>query len=487
MSNVRKYSTLFLILIIGFQVEAQDVNKDLELPSYADRRYKENWKLSDWSDRDKRAKDWSDMIKTVPLSNNKKIWASFGGQVRGRYMPTINEEFGPENSGLFTLRLRAHADVHFGNNFRVFAEGIYSNTTKDDGSRLGAGTPVTKGAFLNLFAEYKFNVYNKTNLGIWAGRRELQAGHERLLSPGNWLTTRRTFDGAGFYFGNEKDKLTAFVSRPVIPVPDGYTTRDDNTTIWGVRYESSDLPYTTHAGFGVPSWSSFDRTYFEPYIYCLHRQNAVYEEGTANETRYTAGFLLAGPIKRIFNYEIEAMYQFGSFGDQKIAAYSITTEFGVSFPEVKLQPHIWLGFDYSSGDQNPNDGTLGTFNPLFPQVAQFFGEHGAMDRKNLTSLSANVDLTVFKIVKSRLTYWNFQRSSINDAVYNTSNGIMRSGNSNSRDLGDSMQLSTVISLSRHWEICATYNFWVPGQYFWDTQSGAAYTQHFFMITTQFTF
>ncbi|WP_281616118.1 alginate export family protein [Flammeovirga sp. SubArs3] len=486
MVNSKWNICFLLIFLIPLFSEGQD-SLSWPLESYQDRRYKENWKLDDWSERRSRAQDWSDLIKNVPLSNNHKIWASFGGQVRLRYMPTVNEEFMSQNSGLFTFRTRAHADIHFGDNFRVFAEGIYSNTTKDNSDRLGAGTPVTDGAFLNLFAEYRFDLYNNTFMGVWAGRRELQGGHERLLSPGNWLITRRSFDGAGFYVGNKSDKLVAFVSKPVIPVPDGYTTRDENTTFWGVRYESMDVAYSTTAGFGVPSWSSFDRTYFEPYFYGLHRNNAVYEEGTANEQRYTAGFLLAGPIKRIFNYEVEAMYQFGSFGDQNISAYSITTEFGVSFPKVPLQPHVWVGFDYSSGDQNKGDNTLGTFNPLFPQVAQFFGEHGAMDRKNLTSISANIDFTVFKIVKSRLTYWNFQRSSLNDAVYNTSNGILRTGESNSRDLGDSMQLSSVITLNRHWEICATYNFWVPGQYFWDTQSGNAHTQHFFMLTTQFTF
>ncbi|MBD0400026.1 alginate export family protein [Flammeovirga sp. EKP202] len=488
MPKLLKSSALVLILLSDvIVVIGQELETIYPLPSYADRRYKEVWKLEEWSDRDARAQDWSDVIKNIPLSNNKKIWASFGGQVRVRYMPTVNEEFLPQNSGLFTLRMRAHADIHFGENFRVFAEGIYSNTTKDNSERLGAGTPVTKGAFLNLFAEYKFDLYKQTDLGVWVGRRELQAGHERLLSPGNWLITRRTFDGAGFYIGNDNNKLTGFISKPVIPVPDGYTTRDQNTTFWGLRYESFDVAYNSHAGFGVPSWSSFSKTYFEPYFYGLHRQNAVYEEGVADENRYTVGFLLSGPIKRVFNYEVEAMYQFGTFGGKNISAYSITTEFGVSFPKIALQPHIWLRFDYSSGDQNKGDGTLNTFNPLFPQVAQFFGEHGAMDRKNLTSFSANVDFTAFKKVKTRLTYWNFMRSSLNDAVYNTSNGILRSGASSARDLGDSFQISTIISINRHWEICATYNLWEPGQYFWDTQAGKAHTQHFFMITTQFTF
>ena len=182
------------------------------------------------------------------------------------------------------------------------------------------------------------------------------------------------------------------------------------------------------------------------------------------------------------------MYQFGSFGSASISAYSLTAEFGFIPKSIDWHPHIWFGVDYASGDTDPNDDTLGTFDPLFPQVALWFGEHGLIDRKNLLSLSGNFDFSPFKHVTSRFTYWNFSRASAEDAVYNTTNGILRpAGEGNSKDLGNSIQLTNVYQPAYQWEFTLTYNLWVPGRFFGQTQTEKASSQHFFMVTAQYTF
>ena len=215
------------------------------LSSFNDRRFKEDWSLPNWSLRSENSRNYSDKIKNIPLSNNKKFWLSTGGQVRLRYMGTINDEFQNRNTGLFTVRTRLHGDLHLGKSFRFFAEGIYSNTTNDESERVGLGTPVTKGALLNLFGEATANLSQKIRGGIWLGRRELQTGHERLVSPGNWLNTRRSWDGGGLFIGSKQNRFSAFWSRPVIVVPDGFSQREAETVFWGLRYQSKEVIYNS--------------------------------------------------------------------------------------------------------------------------------------------------------------------------------------------------------------------------------------------------
>jgi hypothetical protein len=65
------------------------------------------------------------------------------------------------------------------------------------------------------------------------------------------------------------------------------------------------------------------------------------------------------------------MFQFGSFGQQSIRAWSVATESGVSLSRVPLTPKLGLRADVASGDRGGNT-PLGSFNPLFPS-GDYFG------------------------------------------------------------------------------------------------------------------
>jgi hypothetical protein len=70
---------------------------------------------------------------------------------------------------------------------------------------------------LNAFAEFSTPIAGSWRGGAWGGRRELQMGHERVISPGNWLLNRHTFDGAGAWIDNGRLKIEGFVTRPHSP------------------------------------------------------------------------------------------------------------------------------------------------------------------------------------------------------------------------------------------------------------------------------
>lgn len=42
---------------------------------------------------------------------------------------------------------------------------------------------------------------------------------------------------------------------------------------------------------------------------------------------------------------------------------------GYTFETCSWTPRLGIGFDYGSGDDDPNDGTHDTFNQLYPETA----------------------------------------------------------------------------------------------------------------------
>lgn len=64
--------------------------------------------------------------------------------------------------------------------------------------------------------------------------------------------------------------------------------------------------------------------------------------------------------------------QYGSWGTQKDRAYAYVAEGGWQPPVGKLlKPWVRIGYDYGSGDRNPNDGTHTTFFQVLPTARVF--------------------------------------------------------------------------------------------------------------------
>src|SRR5215475_10097964 len=65
------------------------------------------------------------------------------------------------------------------------------------------------------------------------------------------------------------------------------------------------------------------------------------------------------------------MGQTGVIGGKEIRAWATGARTGYTFAQFAWQPRLGLQIDAASGDQNPGDNVLGTFNPLFPNGYYF--------------------------------------------------------------------------------------------------------------------
>jgi hypothetical protein len=475
---------------------------------YQDRRFEENWTPPDWSKPHQGARDWFDDIKAVKLNDSGSVWVGFGGQARGRLARQSTVTFGGPGDfdpTMWTWRFKGYADLHLGKHFRAYGEYLYSYSTLEE-IRLGTynGAPNLSGDVLNAFGEYKGNV-GHLDVGLWGGRRELQFGHERMISPGNWLLNEHTYDGGGGWIGSGDKRLEAFVVRPRIPVPDFWSDKDDQTTFWGVEYNTT-ASRTPELVFGdIKVHGRPQKVTFQPYVLGIHRKNVTFVQGTADENRYTFGGLLFGDLGGTgFDFEVEAMYQYGKYdtGYDKghIHAYSSTTELGYRFMKAPYFPRVIATFDYASGDKDQNDAKLGTFDPLYPLAYVFFGFHAAFERKNLMIPGAHLEAVLHKNTYFRMNYLpGMFRAQTEDGIYNSFGDISRRPEPQSkggttvdlqtasRNFGQQLDFGVAWLPTHHLLFYATYlHFWA-GQFWADTQTAPVKDMNGVMALAQFNF
>jgi hypothetical protein len=476
------------------------------LPYYAERRFDENWQPNDWANPHAGARDIFDKIKAIPLNESGSAWLSLGGILRGRmaYQSTVAYggpfDFEPT---MWTGRARAHADLHL-SKFRVFGEYIYSyssiealvDTFGAPEARLGFDAPNAEGDILNLFGEYQGGFGGGWQGAVWGGRRELLMGNQRILSPGNWLLNRHTFDGGGAWVSKGNHRFEGFVTRPRVPIPDRFTRRDDETILSGVFYTTAFVKPAPGGGQR--------RISFEPYVLNIDRKDVEFVQGIADENRWTMGLLTQGDVGNTgFDFEIEGAYQYGRyetpFHRGIINAYAWASRLGYRFRTLPLLPRASVQLDYSSGDDDPLDESLETFDPLYPLAWNFYGFHAAFDRKNLVVGGVTLD-GMYKNVFWRTTYFPvMRRAQVNDGLYNSFNEIARRPDFQSRggdtedlpfasnNLGQQVDFGVYWQASHHWSFYGTYLHFFGGDFLRQTQTASVRDMNGVMLLTQFIF
>ncbi|GAA0460295.1 alginate export family protein [Sphingomonas molluscorum] len=126
-----------------------------------------------------------------------------------------------------------------------------------------------------------------------------------------------------------------------------------------------------------------------------------------------------------------------------------------AFLQGPLAPRLRLRGNISSGDRDPGDATLGTFNALFPK-GKYFGELSSIGPRNIVNLHPSVDVDVdlghgLTAELAGVAYWRTGRG---DGVYDVPGQLIRAANgSDARHIGNQIELllgwqaSTILSFS----------------------------------------
>ncbi len=121
-----------------------------------------------------------------------------------------------------------------------------------------------------------------------------------------------------------------------------------------------------------------------------------------------------------FDWDAEAMGQIGRVGVQGVQAWAVGSIFGYTFRPAPWTPRLALQADAASGDENPHDRRLGTFNPLFPN-GYYVTLAGYTGYVNFVHLKPSLTVHPTKAMKLVIAAAGQWRETTADAVYTQPN------------------------------------------------------------------
>jgi hypothetical protein len=283
---------------------------------------------------------------------------TLGGEVRERFETSRNPTFGFDGVGrdeVLLHRALLHADVRWADSARVFVQfGQHLATERAFGR---APTDVDRLDLQQGFVDLSATLGEGAEGTVRAGRQEMSFGSARLVSTRESPNVRRSFDGARIYAVGEGWRLDAFSVRPVQLDPGVFDDHSDrDTAFWGLY------------GSGLRGLDKLGR--LDLYYFGYQADDAAFAQGAGRERRHSIGARLFGE-RSGFDWDLEAVHQFGRFGDAEIRAWTVASDTGFSFAGLPWRPRAGLKADVASGDGNLEDQSLGTFNALFPKFPYF--------------------------------------------------------------------------------------------------------------------
>jgi len=413
---------LFVLLLLAMP------GQSLYAQTFRLMRYDENY--ASWSDSSRR---FYNQLKYVPLGNNGRVYASFGGEARLEVVNFNNEDWGRLGIGhnnFLLQRYDFHVDIHLGERFRIFGQ----LRSALQGGRKNGPRPIDEDQLniQNLFLDFKVWNDQKKTLTVRAGRQEIDYGSGRLISVREGPNARLYFTGAKVMYSSERLFLDAFVMMADTTrtgVFDNKTVKQAN--LWGF-----------YSKIIIPKAGNLDLYYLG-----IKRDQSTFEEGREKELRHTIG----GRLWKYgggFIYNLEAAYQFGRFGNGNISAWTGSLDIGYLFENMKFKPSINLRNDYISGDKHAGDRKLQTFNPLYPKGG-YFGFSPQVGPVNLIDIHPYGTMAILSNLNLQLDVVFNWRYSLSDGVYRPSASFNLAGSgSDKRYIGTAYLASLVYGLNK---------------------------------------
>lgn len=466
-SLVLAASTLVVIIARPISARGQQVIGQPDLPArepqkpkpaakYLNLRYDEDFSYLD-GESGSCQEDFFDPIKNLHLAGEWRL--SLGGEVRFQMESETNKAFGatePANDTFTFYRVLMHADLKYGKSFRVFAQGIEAfDEDRDLAPRV---TDENQWDLQQLFFDLRF-LGEESPWTLRIGRQELNYGNQRLVSPLDWANVRRRFDGVKLFAKTGRWDVDFFYAKPVLVQRKQRDRYDEDFDFYGI--------YTTYKG--IP------RHGLDLYFFAVDDTgSSVSPNGRAGDkSTYTLGGRFWGKTGG-FDYETELAGQWGHWAGDTVQAWSVTADGGYTLG-VSGKPRIGVGFDWATGDEDPTDSAVQTFDQLFPLGHKYFGFLDLVGRRNITGPNLNFSFwPVADKVQAAAAWHYFWLAQERDALYNAAGAATRcdATGHGGKEIGSELDLTVLWKIDAHSSLLAGWSHLWDADFIQRTGAGA---------------
>jgi hypothetical protein len=222
------------------------------------------------------------------------------------------------------------------------------------------------------------------------GRQTLAYGDERLIGISEWNNFTRTFDAAKLHYEHGKFSVDLFASTVVYILRDSF----DYSDLFNGAETHRDQVFSAIYG----TTTAVNPLTIDLYALILDENNptkivqGITYPGTSLSTPgtrtdfVTLGTRLKADPKKLngWEYEGEFAFQTGQVSDLDLSAFAAHIGGGYNF-KCPWSPRLFADYNYASGDDNPNDSDIETFQNLFPSNHPRYGYMDLFSWQNLNN------------------------------------------------------------------------------------------------------
>lgn len=339
------------------------------------------------------------------LNDRLPKWLRFDGEYRARLEAGLTGKLFHANTSdtYFLNRFRFGVAVRPTNWLKFYGQGV-------DARAFYKNPPETNGFFdrFDLRQAYmEVGDTEKGTLAVRAGRQAFYFGEGRLVAESLWsFPGARTFDAVRLTARYHGFRLDSFASSPTRINPDGFTAPSFGNNLHGLYGGIEKL---------IP------QAVVEPYAFWRIGALVTGEDKVKGDLNFKAyGFRWVGKLPAGFDYGTEVAFERGKVANSDFNAWAGHWVLGHTW-KSRFKPRFFTEYNYASGDNNPKDGTVETFNVLYPSTHLKWGETDQVGWSNIHDVRGGFEIVPATNWTASTNYHSYWLANIHDGLY-TANG-----------------------------------------------------------------
>jgi hypothetical protein len=192
------------------------------------------------------------------------------------------------------------------------------------------------------------------NLQLYAGRRELKYGSERVVGISDWTNNSRTWDGFYGHFGDKTDKNNVDVFSTSV------------VTVYPTSLDKHGAGLTFHGVYGtIGTW--IPNATLQPFVLVRALPRVKSQQGIyGSEVETTFGAEMEGRLPAGFDYDVLGDLQRGSYSNDSIHAGAGIAKVAYLFDSLPWKPRLGGEYDYATGNPHQNPNRISTYDQQYP-------------------------------------------------------------------------------------------------------------------------
>ena len=291
---------------------------------------------------------------------------------------------------------------------------------------------------------------------IKAGRQTISYGDKRIYGPGQWGNTGRwIWDAAKLHYRFDGCFVDAYYGKTVIHDPSHFSWKHNHGFESVGFYGHFELPRNL---LGIA---------LEPFSMTKKNNRDTYkgEDGQSGDfDAYYVGARIFKKDYKGFDFDVTFIRQDGDSASDDIDAYGYHLLMAYNFKQIGFKPRVSVEYSYASGDSDPEDGTLETFDGAFGARDKMYGRMNLFHWKNLKDAQINLQVKPKDWLYFKAGFHQFWLAERKDAWYlNPKEYRDKTGDSGDK-VGKEFDLVGELSLPKGHEIQFGFGHFWPDEF-----------------------